>query len=658
MSTAQQLQEAADKATKASAQAETWAKGPINTTVPTDSGPVPTIAEFTRANQARADNAIDALGWVLAGNFTAGCTVTGHNQYVLVVGGSGYRWDGVLPKVVAPGSSPTPIATGSWVLVGDATLRGELANTDGSELVGFQQSGTGAVARTAESKLREIVSVKDFGAKGDGVTDDTAAIQAAIDDAASIGAGVYVPFGSYKTSLLTIPCGVDFKGAGITATRFIVTSTSFLHIIDGPRYARASIGNFRVLATQAPSVGSYGIFQDSSNSSPLRNSVTIKNILLRGVDSAIRSVYGFESYLKFSNAQMSEAKYIRIDGGYMPENDPTGQFATIGANITGKSIATMISHCNFGAVHTGVKSDGITEGTQIAFTEVVGCRDGYDLRGANPGMWITSSHSNSTRTGVWSTGRAQVNIANSSFYRAPSFYSTGDAWDAIRASNTYGIELTGCEVVNSLLASQSRGIYLESTNTSVNVSGMSIRNCDIGIEHGGSNNGCQYDNIVFSACATGFKTASSDAFINLGNHSFIGSTTTRYVISAQKNSIVIDTGRNKFTRCAVQSAVSSAGTATLNSDSSQQVQRYTINAGSAPYVYDIVLLKNGLQQEGDYFEIYMAIQGSTNPTVRILNDAGGPAIATFNTATATKYVARIVYIGGNWTAHDVHTVLF
>lgn len=163
MSTIQDFEEAAAKATQASAQADTWANGPINTTVPTDSGPVPTIAEFTRANQERANSAIDALGWVLAGDFTAGCTVTDRNQYVLVVGGAGYRWDGALPKDVAPSSSPTPIATGSWVLVGDATLRGELANSDGSELVGFQQSGTGAVARTADGKLREFVSVNDFG---------------------------------------------------------------------------------------------------------------------------------------------------------------------------------------------------------------------------------------------------------------------------------------------------------------------------------------------------------------------------------------------------------------------------------------------------------------------------------------------------------------
>lgn len=71
----------------------------------------------------------------------------------------------------------------------------------------------GAINRPINAKLQEIVSVKDFGALGDGSTDDTTAFQNAVDS----GAGaVYVPQSTsyYKVGDFNVPDGVKVFGEG------------------------------------------------------------------------------------------------------------------------------------------------------------------------------------------------------------------------------------------------------------------------------------------------------------------------------------------------------------------------------------------------------------------------------------------------------------
>ena len=83
----------------------------------------------------------------------------------------------------------------------------DLADDDGSDWIGFKPAGVGSVARSAQDKMRDTISVKDFGAVGDGVANDTVAINAAYAAAEAVGGSVvYWPAGTYRTTG-TITCG-------------------------------------------------------------------------------------------------------------------------------------------------------------------------------------------------------------------------------------------------------------------------------------------------------------------------------------------------------------------------------------------------------------------------------------------------------------------
>jgi hypothetical protein len=98
---------------------------------------------------------------------------------------------------------------------------GNIATT--ANLVTYTPEGGNAVATTVEAKLRESISVKDFGAKGDGTTDDTTAIQNAINHASNYGIQtILFPEGHYKyTTLRLYHDAVDnpnFQGSSASYT--------------------------------------------------------------------------------------------------------------------------------------------------------------------------------------------------------------------------------------------------------------------------------------------------------------------------------------------------------------------------------------------------------------------------------------------------------
>ena len=113
-------------------------------------------------------------------------------------------------------NSGTIIAS-SWLNdVNDAVYNGDFPTPLAAAGIQYNEGGTGAVTTTVAAKLQQIVSVMDFGATGNGTTDDTAAFQAAIAACGTNGASLYVPVGNYYiTSTLTTP-NTTATGLGFT----------------------------------------------------------------------------------------------------------------------------------------------------------------------------------------------------------------------------------------------------------------------------------------------------------------------------------------------------------------------------------------------------------------------------------------------------------
>lgn len=168
----------------------------------------------------------------VSGSFQAGGTLTNRWDVLLNTADNNYyQWMGTLPKVVPAGSTPAStggIGPGAWINQTDLTLRSLLASPSdgaGDALVTVKQPLTGSVAQTQHNKNSEIVSVKDFGAKGDGTTDDSAAFSLAAKNTISADISqadylsmphatyceVLVPAGTYLLSSL-----VDVGGRNVT----------------------------------------------------------------------------------------------------------------------------------------------------------------------------------------------------------------------------------------------------------------------------------------------------------------------------------------------------------------------------------------------------------------------------------------------------------
>jgi len=164
----------------------------------------------------------------------------------------------VLPPVAAragkvlgfdAGGDPTLVEVAGAT---DPSLRSDLAASSGASLVGYLPTGTGAVATTVQSKLRESVSVKDFGAVGDGSDESSKFITFE-----SSTKGAAVDLLGLTCVVTTIPNGNDyFNGSWkVGASVYALNRNPREHPLANPslhaKTLLANEGKYRGLSTAA-----------------------------------------------------------------------------------------------------------------------------------------------------------------------------------------------------------------------------------------------------------------------------------------------------------------------------------------------------------------------------------------------------------------------
>jgi hypothetical protein len=381
----------------------------------------------------------------------------------------------------------------------------------------FTQAGTGATARTVDSKLKESVSVKDFGAVGDGTTNDTAAIQAALTSSTT---SVFFPAGRYRvTSNLTRSGHTYLYGETMTSSILQMEGTSSFVYTGGTAGDEYNTSQLQIerLSFECPTYAAKAVVDVSwtGGSGGTSKTLIIRDCEITGTNSA----GGFVEGIKLTNARNVTIENVRILG----DRDAAPILSGTGVAIYGSSdpVEIMLDKVQVYFCTTGVDIQGPTEGVYITNCTVIACNTGVSATSATlePLICITASHFNTDLRGVNSVNYLQQIIQGNLFYAQGGVEANVTGYtglDLTAGGNPFESIIADNIFLNLTTGIPANGVFLNSINTATTesiVANNLFRLFDSAIIlSAGTSNATVQDN-KFISCSVGVLDSGTNNFI-------------------------------------------------------------------------------------------------------------------------------------------------
>lgn len=305
----------------------------------------------------------------------------------------------------------------------------------------YTQAATGAVLRTVAGKLNDVVSVKDFGAVGNGVANDTAALQAALDS----GRALFFPAGTYNLTAKLVSAGKGVQlhtDAGVTL-KWLASAAS-----QGIECSFSNITNHMF------QIGDIGLITEKE-----------------GGGTAIKGTWpsgptGYNRLAEFGKIQIAGADIpgqvgywdagIDLTNGWIAFSE-TVDFYGKGSGTTPLSTAAVIvrgtttdAKFNIRArfAKAGLLIAGFSELVDMSGSIFVACDYAVDCSGTaglnTPGLLWFGGHASTFKGGIRSINILQANISGILFYKRPDSAENYIGIDLDFASTDW--QLSDCKV--------------------------------------------------------------------------------------------------------------------------------------------------------------------------------------------------------------------